>query len=57
MRAYGLSRSSVYRLMNTGQLGWTDIKGIRGRRIPRSALTALLTRRGGWTSEEGRGTS
>jgi hypothetical protein len=52
VRDYRLSRASLYKLMAAGRLRWTQVVGIKGRRISRAAITALLETRGGWAIPE-----
>ena len=54
-RFLGLSRASVYQLMERGELPWVKLG--RARRIPRRAVTQLAAcgLRGGWRHAEGQG--
>ena len=51
MRFTGLSRTTIYALMETGQLAYAKIG--RARRIPRRALVELAATnlRGGWSRD------
>lgn len=41
-----ISREAIYSLMERGLLPYTEIEGIRGRRIKQEDLTALIKLRG-----------
>ncbi len=42
----GISREAIYSLMERGLLAYTEIEGIRGRRIKQEDLAALIKQRG-----------
>ncbi len=50
----GVSRQTVYNLIERGILPYTELRGVRGKRIKKEDLAALFKRTGGESKPKGK---